>query len=220
MFKAIIIGATGATGKQLLNQLMQNQNCELVTSIGRKPVLDGEKNDKLVDIVVESLSNLSSTEKSWEGNDVFFNCIGTTRQRAGGAKEFIHIEAGISNEAAKMASNAKIHHASLVSAKGANHTTWAKDWIHPLLYMRTMGQKEQTILSNFSFNHVSVFKPGMLIRLQGKQTWFESFSESKGFGLRVDTLASAMIRNAEQVKLGSVEKSPQFFIGNDDIQSS
>ena len=220
MFKAIIIGATGATGKQLLNQLMQNQNCELVTSIGRKPVLDGAKHDKLVDIVVESLSNLSSTEKSWEGNDVFFNCIGTTRQRAGGAKEFIHIEAGISNEAAKMASNAKIHHASLVSAKGANHTTWAKDWIHPLLYMRTMGQKEQTILSNFSFNHVSIFKPGMLIRLQGKQTWFESFSESKGFGLRVDTLASAMIRNAEQVKLGSVEKSPQFFIGNDDIQSS
>ena len=220
MFKAIIIGGTGATGKQLLNQLMQNQNCELVTSIGRKPVLDGAKNDKLVDIVVESLANLSSTEKSWEGNDVFFNCIGTTRQRAGGAKEFIHIEAGISNEAAKMASNAKIHHASLVSAKGANHTTWAKDWIHPLLYMRTMGQKEQTILSNFSFNHVSIFKPGMLIRLQGKQTWFESFSESKGFGFRVDTLASAMIRNAEQVKLGSVEKSPQFFIGNDHIQSS
>jgi len=220
MFKAIVIGGTGATGKQLLNQLMQNQNCELVTSIGRKPVLDGAKNDKLVDIVVESLANLSSTEKSWEGNDVFFNCIGTTRQRAGGAKEFIHIEVGISNEAAKMASNAKIHHASLVSAKGANHTTWAKDWIHPLLYMRTMGQKEQTILSNFSFNHVSIFKPGMLIRLQGKQTWFESFSESKSFGLRVDTLASAMIRNAEQVKLGSVEESPQFFIGNDHIQSS
>ena len=220
MFKAIIIGGTGATGKQLLNQLMQNQNCELVTSIGRKPVLDGAKNDKLVDIVVESLANLSPTEKSWEGNDVFFNCIGTTRQRAGGAKEFIHIEAGISNEAAKMASNAKIHHASLVSAKGANHTTWAKDWIHPLLYMRTMGQKEQTILSNFSFKHVSIFKPGMLIRLQGKQTWFESFSESRGFGLRVDTLASAMIRNAEQVKRGSVEKSPQFFIGNDHIQSS
>jgi nucleoside-diphosphate-sugar epimerase len=220
MFKAIIIGGTGATGKQLLNQLMQNPNCELVTSIGRRPVLDGEKHDKLVDIVVESLANLSSTEKSWEGNDVFFNCIGTTRQRAGGAKEFIHIEAGISNEAAKMASNAKIHHASLVSAKGANHTTWAKDWIHPLLYMRTMGQKEQTILSNFSFNHVSIFKPGMLIRLQGKQTWIESFFESKGFGLRVDTLASAMIRNAEQVKRGSVEKSPQFFIGNDHIQSS
>jgi len=220
MFKAIIIGGTGATGKHLLNQLISNQNCDLVTSIGRRPVLDGEKNDKLVDTVVESLFKLSSTEKHWKDNDVFFNCIGTTRQRAGGAKEFINIESGISNEAAKMAANAKIPHASLISAKGANHKIWAKDWIHPLLYMKTIGQKEQTIISNFSFNSVSIFKPGMLIRLQGKQTWFEDFSELKGFGLRVDTLASAMIHDAERVKLGLVEKSPQFFIGNNHIKCS
>ena len=220
MFKAIIIGGTGATGKQLLIQLIRNQNCELVTSIGRRPVLDGEKNDKLVDIVVESLFKLTSTENYWKDNDVFFNCIGTTRQRAGGAKEFINIESGISNEAAKMAANAKIPHASLISAKGANHKIWAKDWIHPLLYMKTIGQKEQTIISNFSFNSVSIFKPGMLIRLRGKQTWFEDFSQLKGFGLRVDTLASAMIHDAERVRLGLVEKSPQFFIGNNNIKSS
>ena len=220
MFKAIIIGGTGATGKQLLNQLIRNQNCDLVTAIGRRPVLDGKKNDKLVDIVVESLFKLTSTEQYWKDNDVFFNCIGTTRQRAGGAKEFINIESGISNEAAKMAANAKIPHASLISAKGANHKIWAKDWIHPLLYMKTIGQKEQTILSNFSFNSVSIFKPGMLIRLRGKQTWFEDFSELKGFGLRVDTLASAMIHDAERVRLGLVEKSPQFFIGNNNIKSS
>jgi len=220
MFKAIIIGGTGATGKQLLIQLIRNQNCELVTSIGRRPVLDGEKNDKLMDIVVDSLFKLTATEKYWKENDVFFNCIGTTRQRAGGSKEFINIESGISNEAAKMAANAKIPHASLISAKGANHKIWAKDWIHPLLYMKTIGQKEQTIISNFSFNSVSIFKPGMLIRLRGKQTWFEDFSQLKGFGLRVDTLASAMIHDAERVKRGLVEKSPQYFIRNDPIKDS
>jgi len=220
MFKAIIIGGTGATGKQLLIQLIRNKNCELVTSIGRRPVLDGEKNDKLMDIVVESLFKLTATEKYWKNNDVFFNCIGTTRQRAGGSKEFINIESGISNEAAKMAANTKIPHASLISAKGANHKIWAKDWIHPLLYMKTIGQKEQTIISNFSFNSVSIFKPGMLIRLRGKQTWFEDFSELKGFGLRVDTLASAMIHDAERVSLGLVGKSPQYFIGNKHIKSS
>ena len=170
-----------------MNRLISNQNCDLVTSIGRRPVWDGKKNDKLVDIVVESLFKLTSTEQYWKDNDVFFNCIGTTRQRAGGAKEFINIESGISNEAAKMAANAKIPHASLISAKGANHKIWAKNWIHPLLYMKTIGQKEQTILSNFPFNSVSIFKPGMLIRLRDKQTWFEDFSELKGFGLRVDT---------------------------------
>ena len=220
MFKAIIIGGTGATGKQLLNQLIRDKNCELVTSIGRRPVLKGVKNDKLVDIIVESLLELRSTEKYWKDNDVFFNCIGTTRQRAGGSKEFINIEFGISNEAAKMAANAKIPHASLISAKGANHKIWAKDWIHPLLYMKTIGQKEQTIISNFSFNSVSIFKPGMLIRLQGKQTRFEEFIELKGFGLRVDILASAMIHDAERVKLGLVNESPQYFIGNNHIKSS
>ena len=219
-FNAIIIGGTGATGKQLLNQLLNNHNCNLVTSIGRRPALGGKKNDKLVDIVIESLLNMSTTEGYWKGNDVFFNCIGTTRQRAGGSIGFKNIEFGISNEAAKMASNGHIPHASLISAKGANHKIWAKDWIHPLLYMKTIGQKEQTIISNFSFNRVSIFKPGMLIRLQGKQTLFENFSESKGFGLRVDTLASAMICDAERVKFGTVKKSPQFFIGNDCIKSS
>ena len=220
MFKAIIIGGTGATGKQLLTQLIRNKNCELVTSIGRRPVLDGEKNDKLVDIVVESLFKLTATKKYWKENDVFFNCIGTTRQRAGGSKEFINIESGISNEAAKMAANAKIPHASLISAKGANHKIWAKDWIHPLLYIKTLGQKEQTIISDFSFNSVSIFKPGMLIRLRGKQTSLEDFSELKGFGLRVDTLASAMIYDAERVRLGLVGKSPQYFIGNNHIKNS
>ena len=220
MFKAIIIGGTGATGKQLLNQLISDKNCELVTYIGRRPVLDGEKNDKLADIVVESLFELTSTEKYWNDNDVFFNCIGTTRQRAGGAKEFINIESGISNEAAKMAANAKIPHASLISAKGANHKIWATNWIHPLLYMKTIGQKEQTIISNFSFNSVSIFKPGMLIRLQGKQTRFEEFIELKGFGLRVDILASAMIHDAKRVRLGLVEESPQYFIGNNHIKGS
>ena len=120
-FKAIIVGGTGATGEQLLNQLLNNHNCTLVTSIGRRPVLEGKKNDKLVDIVIESLFKLSSTKEYWQDNDVFFNCIGTTRHRAGGAKEFINIELGISNEAAKMAANANIPHASLISAKGVNH---------------------------------------------------------------------------------------------------
>ena len=219
-FKAIIIGGTGATGKQLLNQLLNNHNCKLVTSIGRRPVFDGKKNDKLMDIVIESLFKLSSTEEYWKNNDVFFNCIGTTRHRAGGAREFINIELGISNEAAKMAANANIPHASLISAKGANHKLWAKDWIHPLLYIKTIGQKEQTIISNFSFNRVSIFKPGMLIRLQGEQTWLEQLSESKGFGLRVDTLASAMICDAERVKFDPAQDSPQFYIGNESIKSS
>ena len=220
MFKAIIIGATGATGSQLLKKLLNDQSCELVTTVGRRSSLSGKKNDKLRDVVIPSMSNLSSTEKYWLDNDVFFNCIGTTRSLAGSASNFVDIEVGISNQAAAMAHKAKINHASLISAKGANQNIWAKTWLHPLFYMKTIGQKEQPVLTNFSFLNVSIFRPGMLLRLQDKQTWLENFAESRGSGLRVDILASSMIYNAVKNKLDPVGKSTKFFVGNDEIKRS
>jgi nucleoside-diphosphate-sugar epimerase len=220
MFKAIIIGATGATGSQLLKKLLNDQSCELVTTVGRRSSLSGKKNDKLRDVVIPSMSDLSSTEKYWLDNDVFFNCIGTTRSLAGSASNFVDIEVGISNQAAAMAHKAKINHASLISAKGANQNIWAKTWLHPLFYMKTIGQKEQSVLTNFSFLNVSIFRPGMLLRLQDKQTWLENFSESRGSGLRVDILASSMIHNAVKNKLDPVGKSTKFFVGNDEIKRS
>jgi len=220
MFKAIIIGATGATGSQLLKKLLDDQSCELVTTVGRRSSLSGKKNDKLRDVVIPSMSDLSSTEKYWLDNDVFFNCIGTTRSLAGSASNFVDIEVGISNQAAAMAHKAKINHASLISAKGANQNIWAKTWLHPLFYMKTIGQKEQSVLTNFSFLNVSIFRPGMLLRLQDKQTWLENFSESRGSGLRVDLLASSMIHNAVKNKLDPVGKSTKFFVGNDEIKRS
>ena len=217
--KAVVIGGTGATGCQLIKQLLKSDNWQQVTSIGRKPILNGQNHDKLQDIVIDSLHNMSSTKEMWKGHDVFFNCIGTTRKRAGGARKFIEIEAGISLEAAKLASQAQIPHASVVSANGANHNQWAQDWIHPLLYIRAMGQKEQTVITN-KFDRVSIFRPGMLIRLVDNDTWIERISESKGFGLRVDVLASAMIRDAECKYDMSDKESPVVYVGNDCIKDS
>ena len=216
--KAIIIGGTGATGRQLIKQLLKSDKWGEITSIGRKPVLDGEKHDKLQDIVLENLYDLSSTEELWKGHDVFFNCIGTTRKRAGSAKKFIEIEAGISMEAAKIASHAKISHASVVSASGANHNQWARDWIHPLLYIRTIGQKEQTVIKN-KFNRVSIFRPGMLIRLVHNETWIERIMKEKGLGLRVDDLASAMIYDAGNKNGLSEKDSSVAYLDNENIKA-
>ena len=216
--KAIVIGGTGATGRQLIKQLLANDKWEQITSIGRKPVLNGKSHDKLQDIVLETLYDLSSTEELWKGHDVFFNCIGTTRKRAGSAKKFIEIEAGISMEAAKIASHAKISHASVVSASGANHNQWAKDWIHPLLYIRTIGQKEQTVIKN-KFNRVSIFRPGMLIRLVHNETWIERIMKEKGLGLRVDDLASAMIYDAGNKNGLSEKDSSVAYLDNENIKA-
>ena len=220
MFNAIVIGGTGATGRRIIEQLLAHEKCKTVTAIGRRRTVEGEGHDKLNDVLVDSMSDLSSTASLWMNNDVFFNCIGTTRAKAGGAKQFVEIELGISREAAKMASMAKIHHASLISASGANHESWAVDWLHPLLYAKTMGQKEQTVLSEFSFNRVSIFKPGMLIRMMNEPEWYDGITEKLGIGLRVDILAAAMINDAERRSVGDSFDSPSIFTGNSVIKNT
>ena len=42
MKKAVVIGGTGATGRQLIQQLINSDDFQTVTSIGRRPVLDGK----------------------------------------------------------------------------------------------------------------------------------------------------------------------------------
>lgn len=51
--KAVVIGGTGATGQQLIKQLLGNDKWGQITSIGRKPVLNGKSHVKLQDIVIE-----------------------------------------------------------------------------------------------------------------------------------------------------------------------
>ncbi len=110
-----------------------------------------------------------------------------------------------------------IPHAALISASGANHKTWAVEWLHPLLYTRTMGQKEQTIISEFHFETVSVFKPGMLIRLMEDKEWYDDIIEKLGVGLRVDVLARAMMKDVENIRSSGNNSETYFHIGNSAI---
>ena len=218
--KAILIGATGATGKQLLRQLLDNDQWEKVTSVSRRPVLNSKGHEKLNEIVVESFDILSSTTDAWKDHDVFFNCIGTTRKIAGGAKQFVDVEFGISLSAAELAHEAGIPQASVISAGGANADQWAPEWIHPLLYTKTIGQKEETVTKHYSFNNVSIFRPGMLIRDYNKDSSFHRFFDSTNLGFPVDFLASAMIRDAESIAQDSKINDPYVYVGNGCIKSS
>ena len=219
-FNSIIIGSTGATGRFVLKELIKNNNCSKITSIGRRALGKNLLNSKIKHIVVDSLLDLSSTRKYWINQDVFFNCIGTTKKKAGGPDQFHNIEFGISNEAARMASESKIPHASIISASGANHKKWANKWIHPLFYIKTMGQKEQTIISNFDFQYASIFKPGMLIRMVDDSNIFEKLSKISGVGLNVEVLANAMVADAENVINGTRKLRTKYFLGNNMIINS
>ena len=216
-FKSILIGGTGATGRKVLKQLTLNKKCSYITSIGRRELDSDQVHDKINHIVIDTLLDLSKVEQYWMNHDVFFNCIGTTKKKAGGSDQFHDIEYGISNEAARVASKSNIPHASLISASGANHKLWAKKWIHPLFYSKTMGEKEQTILSNHSFKYTSIFQPGMLIRNMKKNSIYDKILKITGTGLGVEILAKAMISDAENVLLKKRQVKKWFLEGNKSI---
>jgi hypothetical protein len=163
------------------------------------------------------MSQIHKTKDLWNGNDVFFNCIGTTRKRAGGARQFVDIELGISRLAAKMASEANIPQASVISASGANHETWSVDWIHPLLYSKTIGQKEQTLITENEFKRVSIFRPGMLIRSMEESKLWDNILTSLGLGLQVDILSKGMIIDALRFSEGNEGKKINYIEGNHSI---
>ena len=217
MKKAVVIGGTGATGRKLVQQLLSSAEFQTVTSIGRRPVLNGNEHKKLNDVVINSMSQLHETRKFWNGNDVFFNCIGTTRKKAGSAKQFVDIELGISRLAARMASEANIPQASVISASGANHKAWSVDWIHPLLYTKTIGQKEQTLISENKFKRVSIFRPGMLIRFMEEGKLWDNILTSLGLGLPVDILSQAMINDALRFSENTSNERLNYINGNQSI---
>ena len=216
--RALVIGATGATGAQLLSLLLESDNWEKITTISRKPVLNGDNHKKLNQILIDSFDNLDQTAESWVGHESFFNCIGTTRKIAGGAKQFVDIEFGISLKCAELANKAKIPNASVISAGGANANAWTVDWIHPLLYAKTIGMKEETLTKHFSFNNVSIFRPGMLIRKYNEDSRLQRFFDSTNLGLPVKTLAEALKRDAEAISENSTGSFT--YLGNKCIKSS
>ena len=202
---AVVVGASGATGRQLVRELVKAKSFTKVIAVTRREPAAGELYDgdtrppKLtLQQVVETTPD-SEVVAAWRGADVFFNALGTTRAKAGSAAAFQAVEVDLTARMARLARKAGVPCASLVSAQGANEHGWVDPWekVHPLLYVRTLGRKEASMRV---FPHLSVFRPGMLDRLMGDRAW-ELAVNKLGLGLRVDLLARAMVLDAEAMVL-------------------
>lgn len=87
--RAAAVGITGATGRQVLAQLLARPHWVAVTTFGRRPL--EFDHPKLTHHVVD-FADLSGTSEYWKGHDTLFNCLGTTRKAAGSAAGFVEVE--------------------------------------------------------------------------------------------------------------------------------
>ena len=150
--KALVIGATGATGKDLVNQLCQDSDFdEIDIFVRRRSDFHHEKvKTHIVDF------NHPEEWKHLVKGDVAFSCLGTTLKSAGSKENQKIIDYDYQFNFAKAAKENKVEDYILVSAYGANPDS-------KIFYSRIKGELEEAV-KNLKFEKTTIFKPGMLER--------------------------------------------------------
>lgn len=156
--KALVIGATGATGKDLVQQLLLDNDFNEVNVFVRKPL--NIYNDKLKTHVIDF--EKPEEWKSLVDGDVAFSCLGTTLKDAGSKEAQRKVDFDYQYEFAKAAKANNVEDYILVSAYGADPRS-------KIFYSRMKGELEQAV-RNLHFNKITIFKPGMLERKDSERT--------------------------------------------------
>ena len=150
--KALVIGATGAVGKDLVAQLLEDASFERVELFGRREV--NIPSSKLVSHVVDF-----EHPENWSAllsGDVLFSCLGTTIKAAGSRDGQWKVDYTDQYETAKAARKNGVGKLVLVSSVGAD----AKSGI---FYSRMKGQLDEDV-SKLGFPGCFILRPPSLIR--------------------------------------------------------
>ena len=136
---ALVLGASGATGQELVNFLLADSNYDKVTIFVRREVnLQHEK----LNIHHIDFSKLIEYKELVKG-DVLFSALGTTLKDAGSKEKQYLVDYTYQYEFAKMASDNGVNIYSLVSSLGANKNS-------PFYYPKIKGKLEESVkLLNF-----------------------------------------------------------------------
>ena len=149
---AMVLGATGATGRELVTQLLAHPAFASVSIfVRKKPDFEHQKL-KVHEIDFSKLRNY----KNLVVGDVLFSALGTTRKVAGSKANQYEVDYTYQYEFAKMASENRVNHYSLVSSAGANKDAW-------FFYLKMKGALEDEV-KKLSFTSTHVFQPPTLIR--------------------------------------------------------
>jgi uncharacterized protein YbjT (DUF2867 family) len=149
---ALVLGASGATGRELVQLLLDDSNFNQVSIFVRTVPKTSDEKLKIHKIDFTKLIEYKDLIKG----DILFSALGTTKKDAGGKKEQYLVDYTYQYEFAKMASENGVANYSLVSSTGAN----AKSLF---FYPRIKGALEEAV-KKLNFKKIDVFQPPMLIR--------------------------------------------------------
>lgn len=150
--KALIIGGTGATGKELVAQLENDEHFKEIHLFVRKQISNVQPKVKV------HIVNFDQPElwKDLVKGDVAFSCLGTTLKAAGSKDAQYKIDVDYQYNFAKAAKDNDVADFILVSAAGADANS-------TIFYSKMKGELEEKV-KVVNFQKLTIFQPGMLDR--------------------------------------------------------
>lgn len=163
MRSAVVVGATGLVGSQLVQQLCENDYYISITVLSRRQL--SYNHPKLI---VKKVEFDSLQEQDFDFAEDIFCCLGTTRKKAGNRAQFEKVDVEYPLRVAQISKKKGANHYIVISAMGANEKSVA-------YYNRVKGKLEQQLIE-LDFPQLSIVRPSLLV---GKRDEFR-FGEKLG----------------------------------------
>lgn len=161
---AIVIGATGLVGSNVVEVLVNSQDISKVVTITRRP--QPHSSEKVENHVID-FERLSEAASLFMG-DMLFSCLGTTAKTAGSIKAQRRVDLDYQYIAAQLAESQSVDHYLLVSSSGADSRSLSP-------YLRMKGELEDRV-QDLKFNQISIFQPSLLLGDRGESRFAEEIA--------------------------------------------
>lgn len=197
---AIVFGATGLIGNQLINLLRNDDRYDSIKVFSRRGL---SITDNKLEVKITNLFDYKNYQHEVKGDDLFF-CIGTTSAKTKDKEEYRQIEFNLPVELGKIARRNDIPNFIIVSSIGANAKSKS-------FYLKNKGEMEDNLLQ-FGFKKLHILRPSLLL---GKRNEFRIWELiGKLFYLIFGLFMIGKLRNYKGIKAITVAKC-MLYLAND-----
>lgn len=162
---AVVFGATGLIGKELVKSLLSDDSYESVTVVVRSPLVLPDS--KLIQITLTDFSKLHELKGKLKSGS-WFCCLGTTIKTAGSQDAFCKVDLEMPEAIAALAEDASAESLVVISSLGANASS-------SNFYLRTKGEMEKAVRDIYNGN-LKFVRPSLLMGDRAEFRLAESIS--------------------------------------------
>ncbi len=202
---ALVAGASGLVGSQVLRLLLEDPVYSRVTLLARREL---PLSHKKLEQRIASFDRLAQIADFPRVHDVFC-CLGTTMQQAGSPDAFRKVDFTYVVELARVAVRHRASQFLVVTAVGADPQS-------RILYSRVKGEAEEAV-RRLQFESIQIFRPSLVVGARAQSRPAERVARLLGLlvgwalvgplsryrPIKAEALARAMVRVAREAPRGT-----------------